>query len=371
MESHVSSMDGNASHNKFHAELQASAKLLSAAGKGILAADESTGTIGKRLASIGVANEESNRLALRHLLFSTPQIQQYISGTILYEETLFQKGPNGRRLVERLSDIGILLGIKVDLGLQPLPGTDGETTVQGLDGLGARCEKYYAAGARFAKWRAVLRLGDGLPSELAVRENAYGLARYAAICQANGLVPIVEPEILMDGSHSLQTCQAATERVISACYKALSDHHVYLEGTLLKPNMVTAGVDSECQATSLKVGAATAQALQRTVPPAVQGINFLSGGQSEQQASANLNAINTAPGPKPWSLSFSFGRALQASALIAWGGRPDGVEAAQAAFLARARANSLASLGELGVIEGKARVTAGASESLHEKDYSY
>lgn len=356
----------------FREELRATAKLLCAAGKGILAADESTGTVGKRLASIGVANEVENRLALRHMLFSTPGIEQYISGVIMYEETMFQSKLDGKPLVDELSGFGILLGIKVDLGLKQLPGTEGETTVQGIENLGARCKKYYTRGARFAKWRAVLRLGDGLPSEEAVRENASGLAQYAAICQANGLVPIVEPEILMDGSHDLRTCQEATERVIAACYKALAEHHVMLEGTLLKPNMVTAGVDATSQPTAEEVGAATAQALQRTVPAAVAGITFLSGGQSEEQASANLNAINLAPGPKPWPLSFSFGRALQASALKKWGGHADGVEAAQGTFLARARANSLASLGRLGSIDGKAGGARALSrESLHVKDYAY
>lgn len=356
--------DGNAFRGKYHDELQQTAKTIASAGKGILAADESTGTIGKRLSSIGVANEEPNRRALRQLLFSADGTEKYISGVILYEETLYQKAEDGSQLVKLLQDKGIVLGIKVDKGVVPLYGTDGETCVQGFDGLAERCAKYYEAGARFAKWRAVLKIGSSLPSELSVHENAYGLARYAAICQANGLVPIVEPEILMDGSHDINTCAAVTERVIAACYKALSDHHVLLEGTLLKPNMVTPGAESGSQASPEEIGAATVRVLQRTVPPAVPGVHFLSGGQSEEQASANLNAMNALPGAKPWALSFSYGRALQASTLKAWGGKAENVAAAQKALMTRAQANSLASLGKLGQ-------EANGGESLYVKDYKY
>nr|AFK45996.1 unknown [Lotus japonicus] len=229
---------------KYHDELIANAAYIGIPGKGILAADESTGTIGKRLASINVENVETNRRALRELLFTTPGALQYISGVILFEETLYQSTAAGKPFVDVLKEAGVLPGIKVDKGTVELAGTDGETTTQGLDGLGARCAKYYKAGARFAKWRAVLKIGPNEPSELSIHENAYGLARYAVICQENGLVPIVEPEILVDGPHDIHKCAAITERVLAACYKALNDHHVLLEGTLLKPNMVTPGSDS-------------------------------------------------------------------------------------------------------------------------------
>ena len=257
----------------------------------------------------------------------------------------------------------IIPGIKVDSGVVPLGGTDGETETQGIDGLGARCAKYYAQGARFAKWRAVLKIGAGCPSELSIHQNAYTLARYAAICQENGLVPIVEPEILSDGSHGIDVCSAVTEKVIAACYKALSDHHVLLEGSLLKPNMVLSG--AEGPSVSVQEAAyLTVRALSRAVPPAVPGIMFLSGGQSEEEATAHLAAMNQVEDiARPWSLSFSFGRALQASALKAWGGKKENWVAGQEAFMARAKANSEAGLGR-GDIGAK-------GESLYVKDYKY
>lgn len=273
----------------------------------------------------------------------------------------------GKPFVDVLKEAGVLPGIKVDKGTVELAGTDGETTTQGLDGLGQRCAKYYEAGARFAKWRAVLKIGPNEPSELSIHENAYGLARYAVICQENGLVPIVEPEILVDGPHDIQKCAAVTERVLAACYKALNDHHALLEGTLLKPNMVTPGSDSP-KVSPQVVAEHTVRALQRTVPAAVPAIVFLSGGQSEEEASVNLNAINQVKGKKPWTLSFSFGRALQQSTLKAWSGKEENVKKAQEALLVRAKANSEATLG---TYKGNSQLGAGASESLHVKDYKY
>ena len=314
------------------------------------------------------------------MLFTAPGIADSISGVILFEETLFQNATDGRPFVEILNAAGILPGIKVDKGVVNLPGTDEETTTQGIDDLGARAAKYYAAGARFAKWRAVLKISETAPSPLAIRENAHGLARYAQICQQNGLVPIVEPEILTDGAHSIDKCAAATEAVLAAVYRALSDHHVLLEGTLLKPNMVTPGAEAE-PASPADVALATVRALSRTVPAAVPGVVFLSGGQSEEDASVNLNAMNAAaaksPGgdgssfpKKPWNLSFSYGRALQASALRAWGGKDENLAAGAAAFLARAAANSAATVGEYkgsGTRGGK----GAAGESLHVSGYKY
>ncbi|XP_014504861.1 fructose-bisphosphate aldolase, cytoplasmic isozyme [Vigna radiata var. radiata] len=352
---------------KYHDELIANAAYIGTPGKGILAADESTGTIGKRLASINVENVESNRRALRELLFTAPGALQYLSGVILFEETLYQSTASGKPFVQLLTEAGVLPGIKVDKGTVELAGTDGETTTQGLDGLGQRCAKYYEAGARFAKWRAVLKIGPNEPSELSIHENAYGLARYAVICQENGLVPIVEPEILVDGPHDIHKCAAVTERVLAACYKALNDHHVLLEGTLLKPNMVTPGSKSAKVAPEV-VAEHTVRALQRTVPAAVPAVVFLSGGQSEEEATLNLNAINQIKGKKPWTLSFSFGRALQQSTLKAWGGKEENVKKAQEALLIRAKANSEATLG---TYKGDSKLAEGAAESLHVDNYKY
>ncbi|CAL5039322.1 unnamed protein product [Urochloa decumbens] len=352
---------------KYTDELIKTAKSLATPGKGILASDESTGTIGKRLSSINLENVESNRQALRELLFTAPGASDYLSGAILFEETLYQKTSGGTPFVDLLLAGGVVPGIKVDMGTVEIAGTNGETVTQGHDSLGARCAKYYAAGARFAKWRSVLKVGGELPSELAVRLNAEGLARYAAICQENGLVPIVEPEILTDGGHDIQACAAATERVLAAVFKSLNDHKVLLEGTLLKTNMVTPGSDSP------KVGAEviaeyTVAALRRTVPPAVAGVVFLSGGQSEEEATRNLDAMNKLGVLKPWTLSFSFGRALQQSTLKKWLGKEENVAAAQAAFVARCKANSEATLGKYA---GSGAADAAASESLYVKGYKY
>lgn len=333
----------------YAAELIENARLIAAPGKGILAADESTGTIGNRFQKISLENNEENRRKYRQLLFKTPGLEQYVSGVILYEETLYQLADDKTPFSEILKSKGILPGIKVDKGIKILPGTNGESVTQGMDDLDVRCAKYYAAGARFAKWRAVLNIKDtvgGTPSQLSIIENANTLARYASICQQNGLVPIVEPEVLMDGDFTIETAAAVTERVIAACYKALSDHHVMLEGTLLKPNMVRSGSDASPQATAEEIGLATVRVLQHTVPCAVPGITFLSGGMSEEEASLALNAINLAPGPKPWSLTFSFGRALQQSCLTAWKGKDENILAAQEALMTRCKANSLANLGK-------------------------
>lgn len=339
------------SHGPYVAELIETARAIASPGKGILAADESTGTIGQRFSSIKIENTEDNRRKYRELLFTTQGIENYISGVILYEETLFQKAADGTPFVDLLKSKGIIPGIKVDKGVKPLSGTNGETVTQGIDDLDARCQKYYAQGARFAKWRAVLHIKDVLgatPSQVSIIENANTLARYASICQANGLVPIVEPEVLMDGDFSIEVAAVATEKVLAAVYKALSDHHVLLEGTLLKPNMVRSGSDAVVQATSKEIALATVRVLQHTVPVAVPGVTFLSGGMSEEEASLALNDINHAPGARPWSLTFSYGRALQQTCIKTWKGEDVNIEAAQAALLARAQANSLANLGKYG-----------------------
>ncbi|XP_068642894.1 fructose-bisphosphate aldolase 1, cytoplasmic-like [Aristolochia californica] len=357
----------SAYRGKYADELIKNAAYIGTPGKGILAADESTGTIGKRFASINVENIESNRRALRELLFCAPGALDYLSGVILFEETLYQKTASGKPFVDVHKEGGVLPGIKVDKGTVELAGTNGETTTQGHDDLAQRCQKYYAAGARFAKWRAVLKIGPNEPSQLAINENANGLARYAIICQENGLVPIVEPEILVDGTHDINRCAEVTERVLAACYKALNDHKVLLEGTLLKPNMVTPGSESKKVAPEV-VAEYTVRALQRTVPAAVPAIVFLSGGQSEEEATLNLNAMNQFEGKKPWNLSFSFGRALQQSTLKTWQGKEENLDKARAAFLSRCKANSEATLGKY---KGDAAKGEGVSENLHVKDYKY
>jgi len=328
-------------------ELRKTANAITAPGKGILAADESTSTCGKRFAKINLENTEENRRKYRQLLFTSDNsITEYISGVILFHETVYQKTDDGTSFIKVLNDKGIIPGIKVDTGVVPLLGTNEETTTQGLDDLGKRCAQYYKDGCRFAKWRCVLKIDQHCPTNLAIMENANVLARYASTCQQNGLVPIVEPEILPDGDHDLDRSQVVTEKVLAAVYKALSDHHVFLEGTLLKPNMCTPGQSATKRCSPEDVGRATVTALQRTMPAAVPGVVFLSGGQSEEDASVNLNAINKFPGKKPWALTFSYGRALQASCLAAWKGKDENIKAAQEEFLKRAKANSLASQGK-------------------------
>lgn len=346
-------------------ELAENAQKICAPGKGILAADESTGTIQKRFDSVGVENTEANRSFYRAALFTAPGVGERISGAILYEETLYQNAPDGRKMVDILNENGILPGIKVDKGVKPLFRSNGETATQGLDDLDKRCAEYYKAGARFAKWRAVLTMNGGAgPSALSIQETAHTLARYASICQQNRLVPIVEPEILTDGAHDIHASAAATERVLAAVFKALNDHHIFLEGCLLKPNMVTPGVDGP-KATKEEIGALTLRTLQRTVPPALVGVTFLSGGQSEEEASINLSVMNAIQGRRPWTLTFSYGRALQASALKAWGGKPENLKALQDALMSRAKASGEASLGKY---EGG---NPGQTASLHVANYSY
>ena len=329
-------------------ELQATAKAMITPGKGLLAVDQSVDTIGSRLATIGMENTEENRLLYRQLLFncftSDKSMSNYISGVIFFSDTFFQKSDNGTHFVKLIQDEGIIPGIRVDKGLVKLLGTD-ETTTQGLDDLAERCRGYYDSGARFAKWRCVLNIGNGCPSQLAIMENANVLARYASICQMNGLCPILEPEILTDGSHDLEACIAASEKTLSAVFKALTDHNVFMEGTILKPNMVLPGTQCTKKYTPAQVGEATITVFQRTLPIAVPGVTFLSGGQSEVNATIHLNAMNTYKGNKPWVLTFSFGRALQDSVLNTWGGKPENVAAAQKVFLHRAKCNSLAALG--------------------------
>ncbi|XP_066255486.1 fructose-bisphosphate aldolase [Euwallacea similis] len=338
-------------------ELRKIANAIVAPGKGILAADESVSTMGKRLADIGVENTDENRRKYRQLLFTTcPTIGDYISGVILFHETLYQKADDGTPFPELLKQRGIIPGIKVDTGVVPLFGSNDECTTQGLDDLAKRCAQYKKDGCHFAKWRCVLKINEHTPSLQSLIENANVLARYASICQANRIVPIVEPEVLPDGAHDLERAQKVTETVLAFVYKALADHNVFLEGTLLKPNMVTAGQAHPVKFGPEDIGKATVTALQRTVPAAVPGITFLSGGQSEEEASINLSAINAYPGKKPWVLTFSYGRALQASVLRAWGGKDEQVKAGQDELLKRAKANSDASLGkyQAGTIQGKA-----------------
>jgi len=324
-------------------ELSKIANAIVAPGKGILAADESTATIGKRFSDIGIENNDTNRRLYRQLLFTSDKaVAEHISGVILFHETLYQKADDGTPFVELLKQKGIIPGIKVDKGVVPLFGSEDESTTQGLDDLAQRCAQYKKDGCDFAKWRCVIKITKNTPSYQAILENANVLARYASICQANRIVPIVEPEVLPDGDHNLDRAQKVTETVLAAVYKALNDHHVFLEGTLLKPNMVTAGQSCTTKYTAQDIAAATVTALNRTVPAAVAGITFLSGGQSEEEASVNLDAINKFTGKKPWPLTFSYGRALQASVLRAWGGKAENVKAAQEELIKRAKANGLA-----------------------------
>lgn len=319
-------------------ELKRIAQAIVAPGKGILAADESVGTMGKRLADIGAENTDDNRRQYRQLLFTTDdKLSENISGVILFHETLYQKADDGTPFVELLKKKNIIPGIKVDKGCVDLMGSEGECTTQGLDDLAARCAQYKKDGCDFAKWRSVLKIGKNTPSYQAILENANVLARYASICQSQGIVPIVEPEVLPDGDHDLERSQKVTETVLAACYKALNDHHVYLEGTLLKPNMVTAGQSCTKKYTPEQVAVATVTALRRTVPAAVPGVTFLSGGQSEEEASVHLNAINQVTLLRPWALTFSYGRALQASVLRAWAGKKENIAAGQNELLKRAK----------------------------------
>ncbi len=336
--------------------LEAVAKAMVAPGKGILAADESTGTIEKRLASVKVENTEDNRRAYRDMLFSAKGLGQYISGVILYDETLRQKAVNGTPFVELLAKNGILPGIKVDAGAKDLALCPEEKVTEGLDNLAKRCAEYVKMGAKFAKWRAVITIGADIPSSTCIAANAHALARYAAICQAAGLVPIVEPEVLMDGNHSIERCEEVTEWTLNAVYEALYVNRVVLERSVLKPSMVISGKDCPRQAPVEEVAERTVRALKRSVPAAVAGVVFLSGGQSDELATAHLNAMNRKFGKElPWPLSFSYGRALQQQPLKAWKGAQGNVAAGQAALLHRSRMNSLACGGRYAAdLEGRA-----------------
>jgi fructose-bisphosphate aldolase class I len=325
-------------------ELESAARALVAEGKGILAADESDGTIEKRFDSIGVESTEETRRAYRDLLFTTDGAEEFISGVILFDETIRQSSADGTPFPKLLESKGIIPGIKVDKGAKPLALAPGETITEGLDGLRARLEEYRSLGARFAKWRATYSIAADKPSEYCVWTNAHALGRYAALCEEAGLVPIVEPEVLMDGTHTLEESAKATGRVLQAVYVELHDQRVDFRGTLLKPNMVLSGYDAPNRAGVDEVADATLDVLYRHVPAAVPGIVFLSGGQTDEDATAHLNAMNKR-GPHPWQLSFSYGRALQAPALKAWAGKAENVEAAQRAFYHRAKMNSAARTG--------------------------
>lgn len=337
-------------------DLAAIAKAMVAPGRGILAADESTGTIEKRFNSINVENTEENRRAYRDMLFTTRGIGDWISGVILYDETLRQKSADGTSFVDLLNKNGVLPGIKVDTGAKPLAFCSGETVTEGLDNLPKRCAEYVKLGAKFAKWRAVIDIGRDIPSATCIAANAHALARYAAICQEAGLVPIVEPEVLMDGDHSIERCQEVTEWTLNAVYDALYMNRVVLEHSVLKPSMVISGKKCAKQAPVDEVAARTVQTLKRTVPGAVAGIVFLSGGQSDELATAHLNSMNRQfAGNLPWPLSFSYGRALQQPSLKAWKGSAANVPAAQSALAHRSRMNSLACSGEYtAALESKA-----------------
>lgn len=321
------------------------ARALVARGKGILAADESSGTIKKRLASISLESTVEYRRAYRDLLFTSPGVEEYISGVILFDETIRQQALDGRPFPTVLAGRGIIPGIKVDKGTVPLPGAPEERVTEGLDGLRARLEEYRSLGARFTKWRSVITIGEGIPSQYCLDTNAEGLALYAAYSQEADLVPIVEPEVLMDGEHSIERCEMVTRSTLESVFRQLSQAGVLLEGMLLKPNMVLSGKENERQAGVQEVAEATIQTLLRSVPAAVPGIVFLSGGQSPEQATEHLSAMNRI-GRFPWELSFSYGRALQEYSLKAWQGERQNVPAAQQIFAQRARLNGLARSGE-------------------------
>ena len=328
-------------------ELAKVAQAMVARGKGILAADESSGTIEKRFKSINLESTEENRRAYRDLLFTTRGLGDHISGVILYDETIRQKSADGTPFPEVLKRQGILPGIKVDAGTSDLALCPGEKITEGLDKLAKRCQEYVKLGAKFAKWRAVITIGRDMPSTTCIAGNAHALARYAAICQANGLVPIVEPEVLMDGDHTIERCEEVTEWTLNAVYEALYINRITLEETVLKPSMVIAGKDCPKQASVKEVAERTVRILKRCVPAAVAGIAFLSGGQADEQATENLNAMNALfKGKLPWPLTFSYGRALQAPPLKAWKGAAANVAQAQSLLAHRARMNGLAATGD-------------------------
>ena len=336
-----------------HVELERIARGMVAPGKGILAADESTGTIKKRFDAIQLESTEANRQLYREMLFTAPGVAEAISGVIMYDETLRQKTRAGVPFPQHLAALGIIPGIKVDQGAKPLANFPNETVTEGLDGLRDRLKEYHGLGARFAKWRAVIDIGPGYPTRFCIEANAHALARYAALCQEQGIVPIVEPEVLMDGGHSLEDCEAVTDEVLCETFRQLAFHRVHLEGIVLKPNMVISGKKNAARATPEQVAEATVRCLRRWVSAAVPGIAFLSGGQSTTEATLHLSLMNREP--LPWKLTFSYGRALQDSALKAWGGKPENFEAGQREFMRRARLNGLAAKGAYTPdMEGKA-----------------
>jgi fructose-bisphosphate aldolase class I len=321
------------------------AKAMVAPGRGILAADESSGTIKKRFDAIGVESTEEARRDYREMLFRSAEGMKHLSGVILYDETIWQKAKDGTPLVKIIEQAGAIPGIKVDEGTKPLPFSKGELITIGLDRLADRLPKYYAQGARFAKWRAVIDIGQGIPTANGIKTNAHALARYAALCQEANIVPIVEPEVLMDGEHDIDRCFEVTERVLHTVFNELFEQHVMLEGIVLKPNMVIAGKKSAKKASVQEVAEKTVTVLKLCVPAAVPGIAFLSGGQSDEKATAHLDAMNKIGG-LPWALTFSYGRALQAAPQKAWSGKSENVAAGQRAFSHRAKMNGLAALGK-------------------------
>jgi len=327
-------------------QLADTAQAMVAPGKGIIAIDESTSTIGKRFAGVGIENTEENRRAYRELLLTTPKLGDYISGAILFDETIRQSTRSGIAFPKYMAEHGIIPGIKVDKGAQALAGFPGELVTEGLDGLRARLEEYYRLGARFAKWRAVINIGEDIPTGTCLEVNAHALARYAALCQEQGLVPMVEPEVIMDGEHDIETCYEVTEATLRALFGSLYEQNVLLEGTILKASMVISGKGCEEQADVQEVAESTLMCLKSTVPAILPGIVFLSGGQSDEQSTAHLDAMNRL-GPNPWPLSFSYGRAMQAAALQLWSKDPGGNFAkAQQIVYERAKANGLAALGK-------------------------
>jgi fructose-bisphosphate aldolase class I len=325
-------------------ELEAVAQAMVAKGKGILAADESMGTIKRRFDSIKVESNENNRRAYREMLFTTPGLEEAISGVILFDETIRTAASDGAPFPQVLSKKGIIPGIKVDKGPVDIPGVSGEVVTEGLDGLRARVKEYKEFGAKFAKWRAVITIGDGIPTYTCLEANAHALARYAALCQEGGLVPIVEPEVLLDGNHTIERCEEVTESTLRITFSTLMRHRVHLEGMILKPSMVVSGKENSRQAGVEEVAERTIRCLKRTVPAAVPGIAFLSGGQSAVSATEHLNAMNRL-GSHPWQVSFSYARALQDPAIKAWKGEAANVATAQKIFYHRAKMNGAARSG--------------------------
>jgi fructose-bisphosphate aldolase class I len=343
-------------------ELEQTARALIADGKGILAADETVPTVTKRLNALNIESTPDSRRTYREMFFTTPGAADFISGVILYDETIRQKSSSDIPLADVLVKQGIIPGIKVDTGAKPLAGSPDETITEGLDGLRDRLKEYYGLGARFAKWRAVIRITDQLPSPMCIEVNAHALGRYAALCQEAGLVPIVEPEVLMDGNHTIERCENVTNTVLHTVFDALFKQAVRLEGMLLKPNMVISGKTCPKQASVNEVATATLRCLRQHVPAAVPGIVFLSGGQSDVVATRHLNAINTLDTPRPWKISFSYGRALQDAALHAWHGKAEQLKAGQQAFHHRAKCNGAAALGKYtDALEGKGTMVAASA----------